>query len=62
MGRCRAHRKTNYKRKIEIDRNFISALKNNLPDCAGVAIGLDRLLMVMSKTSEIKQTLTFPNG
>jgi len=31
---------------IEIDDGFIQALRKGLPDCAGVALGVDRLLMV----------------
>ena len=42
-----------------IDENFIAALSSGLPDCSGVAIGLDRLLMVLTNTVCIDQVLTF---
>jgi elongation factor P--(R)-beta-lysine ligase len=42
-----------------IDENFIAALKFGLPECAGVAIGLDRLLMVKTACSQIDQVLAF---
>jgi len=42
-----------------IDEHFISALDHGLPDCSGVAMGLDRLLMVLTKTKTIEQVLTF---
>jgi lysyl-tRNA synthetase class 2 len=42
-----------------IDDNFIAALSSGLPDCSGVAIGLDRLLMVITNSICIDQVLTF---
>jgi lysyl-tRNA synthetase class 2 len=31
-----------------------------LPDCAGVAIGIERLLMVMNQSKHIDEVLAFP--
>lgn len=45
---------------IPIDEHLISSLKQGLPDCAGVAIGLDRLLMVLTGVEDINEVLTFP--
>ena len=45
---------------IPADYNLIAALKQGLPDCAGVAIGLDRLLMVLAGAEHINEVLTFP--
>ena len=45
---------------IPADYHLISALKQGLPDCAGVAIGLDRLLMLLTKEDHINEVLTFP--
>jgi len=45
---------------IPADHHLISALKHGLPECAGVAIGLDRLLMVLSGVEHINEVLTFP--
>lgn len=42
-----------------VDERFLSALDHRLPTCAGVAIGLDRLLMVICEKENIKQVLTF---
>ena len=42
-----------------VDDNFIAALSSGLPDCSGVAIGLDRLLMVLTNTVCIDQVLAF---
>ncbi len=43
-----------------IDENFIAALEHGLPECAGVAVGLDRLLMVKTACTHIEQVLIFP--
>ena len=45
---------------IPADHRLIAALKDGLPDCAGVALGLDRLLMVLTGTEHINEVLTFP--
>jgi len=45
---------------IPADHHLIEALKYGLPECAGVAIGLDRLLMVLSGAEHINEVLTFP--
>jgi lysyl-tRNA synthetase class 2 len=42
------------------DQRLLDALAHGLPDCSGVAIGLDRLLMLVTGAEEIAQVLTFP--
>jgi lysyl-tRNA synthetase class 2 len=44
---------------MPIDERFIAALHTGLPDCAGVAVGLDRVLMVASGATEIGAVLAF---
>lgn len=44
----------------EIDQHFISALDSGLPSCAGVALGIDRLVMLALSADSIDQVLTFP--
>ncbi|MEM7400546.1 MAG: EF-P lysine aminoacylase EpmA [Pseudomonadota bacterium] len=46
---------------LEIDDNFIAALEAGLPDCAGVALGVDRLLMLQQGVTHINEVLVFPN-
>jgi len=48
------------KEQGQIDENFIAALNSGLPECSGVAMGLDRFLMVLAKHSYIDQVLSFP--
>ncbi len=45
---------------IAKDQRFLAALQHGLPDCAGVAIGIDRLLMVISQQIHINDVLAFP--
>lgn len=41
------------------DENLLAALAHGLPDCSGVALGLDRLLMLANGASDINQVLAF---
>lgn len=43
---------------ISLDENFLKAL-DNLPQCSGVALGLDRLIMLALKRRDIKDVLAF---
>jgi len=42
------------------DQRLLDALGHGLPDCSGVAMGLDRLLMLISGAESISQVLAFP--
>ena len=44
---------------VPIDRNLVSALRHGLPECAGVALGVDRLLMSCLKLDRIDGVLAF---
>ncbi len=43
-----------------IDHHLIEALKVGLPDCAGVALGIDRLIMLSLGCDHIDQVTAFP--
>lgn len=43
-----------------IDEPFLAALEAGLPTCAGVALGLDRLLMVATGADHIDAVIAFP--
>jgi lysyl-tRNA synthetase class 2 len=45
---------------LEIDEHFIAALEYGLPDCAGVALGIDRLVMIALEVDSIDDVITFP--
>ncbi len=42
------------------DERLINALEQGMPECAGVALGIDRLVMLISKTSNISDVISFP--
>ena len=46
--------------EIPLDGKFLQALKQGLPECSGVALGLDRLLMIISGSRDIADVLSFP--
>ncbi len=45
---------------IPLDERLLAALGEGLPPCAGVALGLDRLLLVFSDQERLSDTLAFP--
>jgi lysyl-tRNA synthetase class 2 len=44
---------------VPIDHDLIAALRHGLPDCSGVALGVDRLLMSLLKLEQIDAVLAF---
>lgn len=44
--------------EIPLDKNFLNCL-NHLPNCAGVALGIDRLLMIKLNKKQIKEVISF---
>ncbi|PHS72583.1 MAG: elongation factor P--(R)-beta-lysine ligase [Cycloclasticus sp.] len=46
--------------QVPMDNNLIAALEAGMPNCSGVALGLDRLLMLITGASSIDEVLTFP--
>jgi lysyl-tRNA synthetase class 2 len=43
-----------------VDEDFLAALDHGLPDCAGIALGFDRLAMLMTGVSRIEDVLWLP--
>lgn len=44
---------------VSLDERLLAAMEAGLPECAGVALGVDRLLLQLSKAEHIKETLSF---
>lgn len=45
---------------VPIDCAFLAALQHGLPQCAGVALGIDRLIMLAAKTHSLDDVISFP--
>lgn len=45
---------------VKMDEYLLAALEHGLPDCSGVALGLDRLLMIITGCNSIEQVLNIP--
>lgn len=45
---------------LPIDEEFLQALEKGIPDCSGVAVGFDRLMMLQQKTSSLQEVIPFP--
>ena len=48
------------KREVAQDNDFIKALEVGLPNCSGIAVGMDRLAMLFTNSSSIDEVLYFP--
>jgi lysyl-tRNA synthetase class 2 len=46
--------------EVPTDEHLLAALEHGLPGCAGIALGVDRLLMVLAGTRKIANVLSFP--
>jgi lysyl-tRNA synthetase class 2 len=45
-----------------VDEKFMGCLEAGLPDCAGVALGIDRLLMLKLGAQSLAEVMPFPAG
>lgn len=50
------------KEPLPIDEHFLQALQKGVPDCCGVAVGFDRLMMLRQKQEQIENVLTWGWG
>lgn len=56
---CAKVRRAAGKAVYSIDEAFIEALESGMPPCGGVALGIDRLLMLLTGASRIDEVLAF---
>lgn len=43
-----------------MDQNYLAALKSGIPAAGGIAVGVDRLVMLLADTTELKDVTFFP--
>jgi lysyl-tRNA synthetase class 2 len=55
-------RKRRKQQQLPMDEYLLKALAQGLPDCSGVALGLDRLIMWLAKAKRLSDVLAFPFG
>jgi len=55
-----AKRKERGQEMCKVDHHLVKALEHGLPECSGVALGVDRLLMAICGADEISEVTAFP--
>ena len=55
-------RKTNQQTIVTQDKHFLQAMKAGMPASSGVAIGIDRILMILADVESIQEVINFPWG
>ena len=54
-----AHRRLATQEERELDPRLVAAMEAGLPDCSGVALGVDRLLMAVTGIERLEQVMPF---
>ncbi len=47
------------KNQLPIDERFLAAMQKGIPDCCGVAVGFDRLMMLRHQAKDLSEVLPF---
>jgi len=47
------------KSSLKVDEHFLHALEQGLPDCCGVAVGFDRLMLLRHQKESLEEILPF---
>lgn len=59
---CAEGRKNRGQEVYPLDEAFLNALHSGMPACAGIALGMDRLLMRLLGIADIRDTVAFAEG
>lgn len=59
FGEDNAYRAENGLNHVPMDTRLIAALEHGMPKCAGVAMGIDRLVMLATNKDKIKDVIAF---
>ena len=46
--------------RLPEESRLLDAMDSGLPDCSGVALGIDRLMMIAAGTESIRDVIAFP--
>ncbi len=47
--------------RLQLDERFLAAMASGLGDCAGIAVGFDRVVMLALGLDDVGETQAFPN-
>lgn len=62
LARCEAHLAERRRRGLPeypVDERYVTMLRNGLPPCAGVALGFDRVVMLLCGAATMEEVLAF---
>jgi len=57
----RDHRRRRPGEAPQLDERFLAALERGIPPCSGIAVGLDRLFMVLHGYQHLGEAVPFPH-